>query len=127
MTNWTREGFLGDNLRVLAKHLPPSKGAISPLLWGDEQTVKSRLGDGVTDLKMTRRTARVKYPFGPAQAVDFYRQFYGPTTRAFAALDPCGQSRLHRDMEELFANHNAAKDGGMEIRAEYLEAIATRK
>jgi SAM-dependent methyltransferase len=127
MTNWTQEGFLGDNLKILAKHLPPSPRAISPLLWGNEETVRSRLGDAVTDLKMTRRIARVRYPFGPAQAVDFYRQFYGPTVRAFAALDPCGQSRLHADMEELFARHNTAGNEGTEIRVEYLESIATRK
>lgn len=76
---------------------------------------------------MSRRIARLRYPFPPAQTVDFFRQFYGPTLRAFGALDRDGQTKLHADLEDMFASHNRSKDGATEVEAEYLEVVATRR
>ena len=126
LANWTPEGFIGENFRRVARHVPMALGAVSPLLWGDEFAVRERLGDGVKDLRMTRRIARLRYPFPPAQTVDFFRQFYGPTLRSFAALDRDGQCKLHADLEDMFASHNRATDGATEVEAEYLEVIAIR-
>ena len=100
--------------------------SVSPLLWGDETTVSARFGDAVKNLQMTRRIARLRYPFAPAQTVDFFRQFYGPTLRAFAALDPDGQCKLHAYLEDMFITHNRSSDGVTELDAEYLEVIAVR-
>ena len=36
---------------------------------------------------MTRRHYSFTYPFPPAEVVEFFRQYYGPTNRAFASLD----------------------------------------
>ena len=36
---------------------------------------------------MTRRHYTFTYPFPPAEVVEFFRQYYGPTNRAFASLD----------------------------------------
>lgn len=126
LANWTPEGFIGENFRRVARHVPIAMGSVSPLLWGDEFAVRERLGDAVKDLRMTRRIARLRYPFPPAQTVDFFRQFYGPTLRAFAALDRDGQGKLHADLEDMFASHNRSTDGATEVEAEYLEVIAVR-
>jgi hypothetical protein len=107
--------------------VPPPAGAISPLQWGDEEVVRARLGPHVTDLRCTRRVARFRYPFRPAQTVDFFRQFYGPILRTFAALDAAGQARLHADLEEMYRKHNHAPEGVTEVAAEYLEVIAVRR
>ena len=126
LANWTPEGFIGENFRRVARHVAPSSGAASPLLWGDETTVRARLGDAVKDLRMTRRIARLRYPFPPAQTVDFFRQFYGPTVRAFACLEPDNRCKLHADLEDMFITHNRSTDGATEVDAEYLEVIAVR-
>ena len=68
----------------------------SPVLWGDEAIVRERFGAGVSDLRLTRVLYRFDYPFGPADVVEFFRQYYGPATRAFAALDELGQAALRR-------------------------------
>jgi hypothetical protein len=60
----------------------------APVLWGDEATVRERFGAGLSQLRMTRVTYRFRYPFPPDGVVEFFREHYGPTTRAFAALDP---------------------------------------
>lgn len=129
LANWTQEGIIGDHFRRVGRHAPPpSCYNISPFLWGDETTVRARFGDAISDLKLTRRIARLCYPFPPAQLVDFFRQFYGPTLRAFATLDGEGQRKLHADLEDLFATHNkSGSPYATEVHAEYLEVLAIRR
>lgn len=126
LANWTPGGFLGENFRVVGRHVPPPSGGPSPLQWGDEDTVRQRLAGQVATLRLTRYNARLCYPFSPAQTVDFFRQFYGPTLRAFASLNADAQCRLHRDLEKMFRDHNRAGAGMTEVEAEYLEVVATK-
>lgn len=128
MANWTPEGFIGKMFKVFKAHLPPPPAVVpSPMGWGDEATVRERLSQGFTDLRLTRRLALMRYPFPPAETVEFFRQYYGPTLKAFASLDATAQSALRRDLVELQTAHNIAKTPGTtEVAAEYLEIIATR-
>lgn len=128
LANWTPEGFIGKMFKVFKAHLPPPPAGVpSPMAWGDENTVRERLRNGFTDVRLTRRVAMMRYPFPPAETVEFFRQYYGPTNKAFAALDPSAQAALRRDLVELQTAHNIAKTPGTtEVAAEYLEVIATR-
>jgi len=99
------------------------------VLWGDEATVRERLRNGTQDLQLTRRIyPSWHYPFGVPQVVEFFRQNYGPMTRAFATLDsnPEGQKALRRDLEQVVAAHNRATDSTTLMESEYLDVIATR-
>lgn len=125
MANWTPEGFIGQMFRVIGRHIAPS-GMPSPVLWGDEATVRERLREGVAGMEMTRRTYHFDYPFAPAGVVDFFRANYGPMTRAFASLDDGGQQRLHAELTELWACHNRARGERTQVEAEYLEVVARR-
>jgi SAM-dependent methyltransferase len=127
MGNWTPDGFVGHMFKTISKHLPPSPLMPSPLLWGDEATVRQRLSDGVAELQMTKQMYLFSYPFSPAEVVEFYRIYYGPMNRAFTALDADGQSALRRDLEQLWTAHNRATDGTTTYLSEYLEVIAVRK
>jgi ubiquinone/menaquinone biosynthesis C-methylase UbiE len=128
LANWTPEGFIGKMFGVFKAHLPPAPNGIpSPLGWGDEATVRSRLRDGFVVVRVTRRIARLRYPFPPAETVEFFRQYYGPTQRAFASLDASAQARLRQDMVDLQTANNIAKTPETtEVAAEYLEVIAVR-
>lgn len=126
MANWTPEGFIGQKFKTTGKHVPPPPSMPSPVKWGDEETVRERLSDGVADLQLTRRICQFKYPFPPAEAVEFFRMYYGPTQRAFAALDTDGQAALRDDLERLWLEHNQARDNTTQVEGEYLEVIATR-
>jgi hypothetical protein len=69
----------------------------------------------------------MRYPFPPAETVEFFRRYYGPTLRAFESLSAVGQAALRRDLVELQTRHNMAKIAGeTEVAAEYLEVVATR-
>lgn len=127
MVNWTATGFVGQMFKAIAKHVPPAPGMPSPMLWGDEATVRARLGTGIKDLKLTHRTyPSFDYPFAIPDVVEFFRQNYGPIHRAFAALDESRQAELRSDLEGVFSAYNRATDGTTSLEAEFLEVIAVR-
>jgi hypothetical protein len=125
MGNWTREGFIGQMFKTFAKFIAPS-GMPAPVLWGDEAVVRERLGHGVSDLTMTRHQYSFTYPFPPAEVVEFFRQYYGPTNRAFASLDETDARKLRDDLEVLWSAHNRGGNELTVVSSEYLEVIAVR-
>ena len=126
MANWTPAGFIGQMFKVTGKHVPPPPTMPSPLKWGDEETVRERLTNGIADLKLTRRMCAFKLPFPPADVVEFFRMYYGPTQRAFGAVDENAQAALRKDLEQLWSDNNQATDGTTHVNAEYLEVLGTR-
>ena len=128
LANWTPAGFIGKMFAVFARHLPPPAGLPSPLSWGDEAVVRARFNGAIEELRLTRQTARMCFPFDPAGTVDFFRRYYGPTLRAFAALDTVGQAALRRDLVDLQARHNVStRPGETNTPSEYLEIHARRR
>ncbi len=125
MANWTPAGFIGQLFKITSQHVTPPPMP-SPLLWGDKATARERLRDGFTNLRLFRRELSMEFPMTPPDAVEFFRAWYGPTQRAFAALDEAGQAALRHDLERLWTEHNLATDGSTRIAAEYLEISATR-
>lgn len=125
MGNWTAEGFVGQMFKTFAKFLAPS-GMPAPVMWGNETVVRERLGGGVSELTMTRRYYSFDYPFPPAEVVELFRQYYGPTNRAFAALDEYAAKNLREELETLWSTHNQGDDELTFVSAEYLQVIAVR-
>jgi SAM-dependent methyltransferase len=127
LANWTPTGLIGQMFDVFKRHVAPPAGLPSPMLWGDEAAVRARLGSGTSHLRLTRRMARMRYPFDPAATVEFFRQYYGPTQRAFASLAPAAQAALRADLVELQARHNVSvRPDETDTPAEYLEVYALR-
>lgn len=126
MANWTPTHFTGQMFKTGAKHVPPPPGMPSPVLWGTEDAVRERLGDGVSDLKMTPTKIVFHYDFGPEEVVEHFRKYFGPTQKAFEALDEDGQAALRSDLVDLWKSANKATDGSTEVESEYLEVIAKK-
>ena len=126
MANWTPQGFVAKTTQVTAKMVPPPPGVPPPLLWGDETTVRQRLGHGSAELSCIKRKPRLAYPFSPKETVDFFRRYFGPTQMAFSRLDTAGQAALASQLESLWAEHNTATDGTTAVEGEYLEVRAIR-
>ena len=124
MANWTPAGFIGEMLRLTSGYVAAPAGVPSPLLWGTEDAVQARLGDDSQSLTLTRRLITFEFPFGPEQVVNEFRLWYGPTLRAFAALEDAKREGLRRDLEKLWADHNRANDGTTRVQSEYLEVVA---
>ena len=126
MANWTPEGHIGQMFKATGKHVPPPANMPSPIKWGDEGTVRERMREGIADLKLTRRMSRFELPYSPAEVVEHFRTYYGPTQRAFDALDTNGQAALRTDLENLWAENNQATDNTTLVDGEYLEVLATK-
>lgn len=126
MANWTPGGFVGKLFATSARHVPPPEGIPAPVLWGDEQVVRQRLGDVVSEVRTVKRMAEFDFPFPPADVVAFFRQYFGPTQVAFSRLDASGQAAFATDLETLWREHNEGDNARTLIHAEYLEVIARR-
>ena len=125
MANWTPQGFIGQMFKVVSTFIAPS-GMPAPVLWGDEQTVRERLGYGLAELTLAKRQYLFSYPFSPSEVVAFFRQYYGPTNRAFASLDAAGQAQLRQELEALWTAHNRTGADCTTVYAEYLEVMGVR-
>lgn len=126
MASWTPAGFIGQMFKTTAKHVPLPPGMASPVLWGVEETVRERLAEGISKLETNTQTVYWAFPFSPAEVVEHFRLYYGPTQKAFAASDETKQAALRKDLEELWDEHNRAIDGSTVVDAEFLEVRAVR-
>jgi SAM-dependent methyltransferase len=124
MANWTPDGFIGQMLRAHSAVVPPPSGVPSPLDWGREDVVRSRLGGGVTSLTCTRRTLELRFPFPPSAVTELFATCYGPTVATLRAIEPDAASRLRQELTRLFQQHNVATDGITTVVAEYLDVNA---
>jgi ubiquinone/menaquinone biosynthesis C-methylase UbiE len=126
LASWTPEGFIGGLLKTVGKHVPPPAGVRPPTLWGDEDHLRGLIGAHVHELRTERRTYSFRYR-SPEHFVDFFEAFYGPTHKAFAALDDQGRAALRADVVELVRSYDRLGDGApVAITAEYLHAVGTR-
>ncbi len=126
LANWTPEGFIGELFRVIGAHLPPPAGLRSPLRWGDEAGLVELFGPQAVDIHCTRRLFNFRY-LSAAHWIDVFRRYYGPTHKAFAALDADGQAALHADLEKMLAARNIGGADSLVVPGEYLEVVITRR
>lgn len=126
MANWTPDGFIGGLFSTTGGYVPPPAGVTPPPLWGTEDHVRGLMGDGMRDMRATRRTFTFRAP-SPEAFVDFFRTHYGPTHMAFAALDENDRDGLESALTALVRRHDLLDGGGaVACPADYLEVIATR-
>lgn len=126
LANWTPEGWIGQMLRVVGRHVPPPAGLRPPTRWGTEEGLRELVGDGVASLRATRQS--FVWRFASAQQyLDLFRTYYGPTFKAFEALDETGRQALARDLVEAVERFNRSDDGTLVVPAEYLEVMATKR
>jgi SAM-dependent methyltransferase len=123
LANWTPSGFIGELLMTVAKHVAPPAGVASPILWGGEAYLRE-LFAGVHALRATRKEFVFRYA-SVGHFVDVFRRLYGPTHKAFAALDPAGQAGLAADISALAATFNR-RSASFVVPAEYLEVVIER-
>lgn len=126
MANWTPGGHAGRMFKLAGKYLPPPNMP-PPVLWGVPETVAERLGDRVTDLTMTPTLADMIFEYGPADVVEHFRQYFGPTVMAFKAIPEEQHEEYRSDLESLWIENNIATDGTTLVKSEYLEVKAKKR
>jgi len=124
LASWTPQGFLGHLFQVIARHVPPMPGVQSPLLWGTDAHIQE-LFAGAATITQTPRIFAFRYE-SPEHWVDVFRKYYGPTHKAFAALDEPHQEALEQDLLALLRRSDRGGGSGLVVPAEYLETVITR-
>jgi hypothetical protein len=59
--------------------------------------------------------------------VQVFRDYYGPTHKAFAALHGDGRQALERDITTLLEELNTAGGTSLVVPGEYLEVVITKR
>ncbi len=126
MANWTPDGFIGELFKVIGRHTPPPAGLKSPALWGTESHLAELFGAQAANIQAVRRNFNFRY-FSAAHWLQIFRDYYGPTHKAFAALDPTQQDRLAKDIAALLDRFNTAGPASLVVPSEYLEVVITKK
>ena len=82
------------------------------MTWGMEEHVIERfVGAGVSAerISFARDTYRFNFPGAPADFLDEFRTYYGPTMNAFEAAAASGrEAELHAELDALFHSQNAS-------------------
>jgi ubiquinone/menaquinone biosynthesis C-methylase UbiE len=119
MGNWIPNDptLVAQILKISSSYAPPTaEGFVSPMTWGIEGSVIERFaGAEVANEKISfvRDTYTFNFPGAPAEFVDAFRKYYGPTMNAFEAAEKNGRAgELQKELEALFhtQNKNPSKD-----------------
>jgi ubiquinone/menaquinone biosynthesis C-methylase UbiE len=110
---------------------PPPEGFISPMLWGVEDHVIERFGKaGIPkeNISFIKDTFTFNAPYSPAEFVDKFKDYYGPTMNAFEAAEKNGKvSNLKDELILLFNSKNESKDKNKtSIPATFLRVTVVR-
>jgi len=130
MGNWISGDptLVAQILRISAAFTPPPpEGFVSPVTWGVEATVRERFGAaGIPSdhIACERATCIFRHPGPPAELVETFRHFYGPTMNAFAAAAADGRAEaLHAELRALFEAQNTAGANETVIPAIFLKVV----
>jgi hypothetical protein len=108
---------------------PPPEGFISPMTWGIESQVIERFGAAdipAENISFDRDTFIFRFQGSPAEYVDEFRNYYGPTMNAFDAAEKNGKAAdLQRELEDLFTAKNTSKEATT-IPATFLRVTVDR-
>lgn len=126
LASWTPDGFIGELFRTVGAHVPPPAGVQSPMLWGTEGHLRTLFGKEVTSLEVTERTFTWRFS-SAEQFVTFFRIWYGPTLKAFAALEENARDALESDLVALAHRFDRLGADAIAIPATYTETVATRR
>lgn len=129
MGNWIPNdpsSFVSQLLKISSAFTPPPpEGFVSPMTWGVESHIIERFGQaGVSKEKisMTKDTFNFISPTkSPAQFIESFERFYGPTMNAVEAAQKSGKAEeLHTQLVELARAQNKSADGSTSIPATFM-------
>jgi len=126
LANWTPEGFVGQLFKIIGRQLPPPAGLESPALWGTEPHIVRLFGRNAADIRCERKLFNFRYE-SAAHWLQIFREFYGPTHKAFAALDAAGQRTLAEAITDLLEQRNVGGRHSLVVPAEYMEVVIVKQ
>jgi ubiquinone/menaquinone biosynthesis C-methylase UbiE len=114
---WPPEQLVGLSFALTAKYIPPPAGMPSPVLWGDENQVRQRLGESVKDLFFERGVMGIP-ALSPEHFITWQFSKVGPRVRVMETLqkEPAKLGAYLKEDIELVSAYMADNV----VRQEYL-------
>jgi SAM-dependent methyltransferase len=122
LANWTPDGFIGQLLKIVGKYMPPPAGIKPPTLWGTAARLRELFPGH--EINISDQTFTFRYE-SPEHWLHVFRTYYGPTNRAFAALDAEKAAALEADILDLLERSNWDGRDSLTIPGSYIEAVIT--
>jgi SAM-dependent methyltransferase len=126
LANWTPEGLIGKLLRTVGAHVPPPPGVRSPALWGTEKHLDALFGERASHIRIERKDFMFRYRSAD-HFIEVFRDFYGPTHKAFGSLDEAGRASLTQDIKDLLNAHDIGGSRSLVVPGEYLEVVIEKQ
>lgn len=129
LISWTPGGFIGELFRTMKPYAAPAPtGTQPPPLWGDEDHVRTLLGDRVTDIVAEKRTVTLDRFPTPAEFWTYWKAVYGPTIAVYRRIadNPDDVAALDRDLHDLTVRYDRGT-GSMVVDMEYLLFTARKR
>jgi SAM-dependent methyltransferase len=122
LASWRPDGFIGEMFKVITRYVPAPAGIASPMLWGTEEHLDDLFGASVAGISHVERICTWRFR-SPDDFVGFFRRWYGPTVKAFEALDEADRDGLTHDLADLARRSDRQVGGSIAIPASYLETV----
>jgi ubiquinone/menaquinone biosynthesis C-methylase UbiE len=123
LANWTPDGFVGQLLKLVAKYAPPPPGIKPPTLWGTAARLRE-LFPG-QEINISEQIFTFRYE-SAEHWLSVFRAYYGPTNRAFAALDEEKAAALEADILDLLEKSNWGRSDSLVVPGAYLEVVIAK-
>lgn len=129
MGNWIPNdptSFVSQVLKISSAFTPPPpEGFVSPMTWGVESNIVERFSDAgipAEKISMVKDTFHFGMPDkSPAELIEVFRRFYGPTMNAFEAADKNGKADdLRTQLVDLAIAQNEGTASSTSISATFM-------
>jgi ubiquinone/menaquinone biosynthesis C-methylase UbiE len=123
LANWSPDGFVGGMFKIIGRLVPPPAGVPSPMAWGTEERLQELFG-AAGRVEATRREFIFRYR-SPEEFFETFQKFYGPTVKAWDALDADGRATMRSELTALAAAANQSQKA-LRVPGAYVEVVVTR-
>ena len=123
LATWPPEQFIGRAFALSAKVVPPPIAVPAPVLWGDVNVIRERLGSAVKELHFERGIMTIP-TLSPQHFIAWQTAKIGPFIKTLGALqkDPVKLESYLKESAELIASYTVDNV----VRHEYLLTRATK-
>jgi ubiquinone/menaquinone biosynthesis C-methylase UbiE len=125
LSNWTPAGFIGQVFALLGRYLPPAAGVNPPSRWALREALEYWFGEAAQSIVLYPRHFMFRYP-SPDHFLAWFRDYYGPINKAYAALGDCAQD-FDTDLRALLTARNLATDGTLVLPSDYVDVVIRRR
>jgi SAM-dependent methyltransferase len=133
MGNWIPNDptFVSQLLKISSSFMPPPpEGFVSPMTWGVDTHITDRFAQAGVPKEKVSMTKDTYYFYSadksPADFIDLFRRYYGPTMNAFEAAEKNGKTdELHGQLLELAKSQNKSANGGTSIPATFMRVTVS--